>query len=186
MKRAIRQGEPRAIEHIYNKYKPFISKYIGQLGYLDGFVDDLVEDVFLCISEGKFQYSGKTDVQGYLCGIAKNVTRTHLRNSKEYPFHAYPLREDDTPTESGPFVGKIVNPQKDLTLEETEEALEKSLAGLPEKSRQAVELVVIQGFRPFQAAAKAGCSPVVLRNRLCHGLRKLRKDLGKSVKNFEL
>jgi len=82
LKRAIYEKDQYAQKYIYIKYKPAIRQFIKNTGKLDGYIDDLVHEVFVNICNGKCQYSGSTDVRGYLCGVAKNVAKYHIRREK--------------------------------------------------------------------------------------------------------
>ena len=144
----------------------------------------MVQDVLVNICDGKCQYSGNTGVQGYLCGIAKNLVQDHIRKQK-YQIRTYPIGENDTSIESSQHSKTLNNPEKSLELKEIEEALHKAIARLPEKSRQAVILTLIQEIRPYQAPEKVGRSSVIFRNRLHHGLKKLRRELSKFLDFFE-
>lgn len=185
LRKAINSGDSDAITYLYERYKPFLTNYIKQIVASDGDVQDLVEDIFLCICEGKCNYPKNEEVRGYLCGIAKKVVQSHIRK-KKHQIRTNRLWEDEKYTNSfQPVRPNTANqPEKALELSEFRKALREAIAQLPEKSRQAVEFVVIQGIRPCHAAGKAGCSPVVFRNRLSHGLKRLRKNLSKSKKFF--
>jgi len=176
LSKAIRRSDRGAQEYIYIKFASFIRRFIKSSGDFGQQGDDLMQEVFLTLCQGKCQYLGNTDVQGYLCGIAKNVVQNYNRN-KKCRISTYAVREKNASREPHQLEGKINDPEKIVQLKEFEEAVHKAVVRLPEKSRQAVALVLIHKIRPYQAAAKAGCSFVVFRNRLCHGLELLRKEL---------
>jgi len=181
LRRAIYQKDRQAQEYIYVKFKPFIRQSIKNMGSFNEEVDDLVQEIFVNICKGKCQYSGKTDVRGYLCGMAKKAVRSYIRATNRQ-IQANPIDYGDFGTQ---ISSSVNTPEKTLQLKEVKESLYKAIAKLPAKSRKAVELVLIHRIRPYQAAAKADCSPVVFRKRLQHGLKKLRKDLRKFPIFFE-
>ena len=183
LSKAIRRSDRGAQEYIYIKFASFIRRFIKSTGDFDQQGDDLMQEVFLTLCQGKCQYLGNTDVQGYLCGIAKNVVQNYNRN-KKCQVCAQPIRKRDASVRFDQS-NRINDPEKIVQLKEFEEAVHKAVVRLPEKSRQAVELVLIHKIRPYQAAAKAGCSFVVFRNRLCHGLELLRKELSELSDVFE-
>ncbi len=185
LRRAINSGDSDAITYLYKRYKSFLTNYIERKVASNSDAQDLVEDIFLCLCEGKCKYPINEDVRGYLCGIAKNVVQSHLRK-KKYQIRTSRLWKDEKYPESlQPFRANTAGqPEKTLELSEFRKALQEAIAQLPEKSRQAIELVLIQEIRPCHAAEKAGCSPVVFRNRLSHGLKTLRKKFSKFYLTF--
>jgi len=177
--RAIHQGDRQAQEYLYLKFRPFIHQYVKSIGSLDQQVDDLVHDVFLAICQGKCRYSGKTDVRGYLCGIAKHIVQSYIRTEKSRVYACWPGKTDSLGPSVAPNGGGD-GPQEHCQRKEIQAAFCRQIARLPEKSREAVELTLIHNIRPAQAALEANCSLVVFRKRLFRGYKKLRKKLCKS------
>ena len=162
------------LKSIYIKYKPSVRQFIRKTGNLDWHINDLVHEVFVNICEGKCKYSGNTDVQGYLYGIAKNVVKSHIRKEKRR-VHANLIYQNN--------VSIIPNTRTNITSESEncrfikfQETVIQAISKLPKRSSEAVKLVLIHKKTPHQAAMKLGCSSVVFRNRLHYGLKKLRKE----------
>jgi RNA polymerase sigma-70 factor (ECF subfamily) len=161
LKKVCHDACPQAMDEIYSRYKPFLTSYIaGKVRFQDD-VRDLVHAVFLRLCQGKCQYKGDSNVQGYLCGIAKNVLRDYFKTERR---QIRACRIDEVE-----IVGDL------LTVEEAVEYLQKreilvklkeAISELPSKSREAIELVYYKGLKPFEAAQEAGCSYETFRKRL--------------------
>jgi len=171
LQRAVEDGDQEAVGEIYKKHKPFLDNYLAKLEHQDGYAEDLTQDVFLAISQRQGNYAGDTDVRGYLCGIAKNVALgSNRREARQGIAFTDCLLEEILPIHHD-------DPSQYLDLEEIRAAIEQAIAALPEKSRQAIELVYLDGLKPHQAARKLGCPQVVFNNRLARGLWLLRGKL---------
>ncbi len=164
------------MSELYQKYKTFIEKYIAQQVSLNGEGRDLAHAVFLRLCQGGCRYSGETDVRGYLCGIAKNVLREYFRSKRRHiqfiSSIEFAVAGDLMVTRSHTEYPSNI-PYKDEILQ----AIKKEVANLPEKSRQAIELVYFEELALPQAAQKADCSSKVFRARLIHGLDLLSQSL---------
>jgi RNA polymerase sigma factor (sigma-70 family) len=142
--------------------------------------EDLTHDIFLAISNHECKYSGDTDVQGYLCGIAKRLASNNSRKeAMQQMGFGKSLFEEIACLKSD-------EPSENLNIKDIRTSLFEAISRLPEKSRKAVELVLIYNLRPYQAAQKAGCSPEAFRSRLSCGLNILRRKLVNFPKKVEL
>ena len=180
LKKAIETGDTDAIAEIYSTHKPFLKKYLASISNLNGYAEDLTHDLFVAIGSGQCKYNGDTDVQGYLCGMAKRLALiSNMKEAKQYISLGDSLSEEIARN-------KLDEPLENLNIEEIRASLMAAVSALPEKSRQAVELVIFHNFRPYQAAKKVGCSPAALRGRLLCGLNILRRKLANFPKKFAL
>lgn len=133
LKRAIEQNCSESFERIFQKNRDFVENYIAAKIRHGNEVDDLVQIVFMKILEGKCKYKGKSEVQGFLCGIANNVVHNHIRQKKRQ-LHACSLDEIeimDNPTESSHQNKKSSNP---IQNEEIKQILKEAITTLPVKS----------------------------------------------------
>jgi len=184
LKRAIYEKDQYAQKYIYIKYKPAVRQFIKNTAKLDGHIDDLLHEVFVNICEGKCQYSGNTDVRGYLCGIAKNVAKYHIRREKRR-FRVYLIYLNNISIMSD-HPNNLKNKSKKQRFDKLQERLHQAIAKLPKKSREAVELIFVHKIKAPQAAKKMGCSPAIFRDRLHYGLKKLRRKRSNFSDFFEV
>ena len=183
LKRAIDQKDPIAQKYIYVKYKHFIFQFIKTRGDFGEYIDDLVQEVFVNIYDGKCKYSGNSEVRGYLCGIAKNLVKYHIRREQRRVRANLNYKNNVSVKPNHP--ANIIIKSDNYQFVKFHRALRQAIATLPPKSREAVELALIHKIKPYQAAKKLGCSSVIFRNRLHHGLKKLRKEHSKFSNFFQ-
>jgi len=183
LKRAICEKDQYAQKYIYLKYKPAVHQFIKNTGILDGYINDLVHEVFVNICEGKCHYSGNTDVRGYLCGVAKNVAKYHIRREKRRA-HANLIYQNNASTKPN-YPTNMINISENYQFDKFQETLHQAIAKLPKKSREAVELVLIHKMKLSQAAKRLDCSSAIFRDRLHYGLKKLRRECSNFSDFFE-
>ena len=172
LKKAVRQHDQQSQQYVYSKFKPFLCQFIKSIGDFDEQAEALVQDVFVIICAGKCKYSASTDVKSYLCGIAKNVVRKYIRGKKPKNNNYSTSYKNIKLLQSN-----IKTPEEYVQLKEAEQASFNAILKLPEKTRRAVELTIIQEMPYESAAIKVGCSVFAFRSRLQHGLEKLREEL---------
>jgi RNA polymerase sigma-70 factor (ECF subfamily) len=162
LKKACHDACSQSLEMLYNIYKPFLADYIADKVHFQGDVQDIVHAVFLHLCQGKCQYTGDSDVQGYLCGIAKNVLRDYFK-AKRRQIRACSIDDIEI---AGDLLTVEEDPAENLQKQEILVKLKEAIPELPSKSREAIELVYYKGLKPFEAAQEAGCSYETFRKRL--------------------
>jgi len=176
--RVLRQQDPVAMAVLYEKFRACIGRYLHHHVASNDEIMDLIEEVFTCVWQGQCAYDGRSDVQIYLLGIARNIARKHQhREQKRVAVHSS-LRTAASRLSTGKLVDSLYDPEKAIQSKEIQDKLLKTLRRLPQKCCQALELVYIQDLRPYEAAARIGCPFPVFRNRMQYGLTKLRQELG--------
>jgi RNA polymerase sigma-70 factor (ECF subfamily) len=74
---AWRRGDRPAGEELFGRHFPAISRFFRNK-FSEG-IDDLVQQTFLALLEGRERLRADANFRSYLFGIAYNVMRTHLR-----------------------------------------------------------------------------------------------------------
>ena len=124
------------------------------------------------IREGKCNYDGSSDVKSYLFGVAKNLFKQEVTTDKTKTYKLSRVQIE------GDLIVKQDTqecPAESLGITESRQILRKIVAQLPQKSRQAVKLVYIEGVPAKEAAKIAKCDFEIFRNRLSYGLKCLKK-----------
>ncbi len=177
MMRVLSNHDPVAMSALYYKYRELLEKYLFYLTGSHSDTMDLVAELFARIWQGQCKYNGESDVQAYLLGIAKNVARRHRsRELRRNTAHAN-FRNHCIGARIAGLADSTYNPERIIQIREIHEKTLKALKRLPEKSREALELVLIHGIRPCDAATQLGCPFPIFRNRMQYGLAKLRQEL---------
>jgi len=160
---------PKSLTKIYCKYRVIIIDYLGKIGVED-IADDIYQLVFIRIYEGKCNYNSVSDVKWYLSKIAKNIMYEQLRSTNRKLYSPKQIRTLVT--------DNIQNcPHDALETSDIAQILDEAIANLSPKSRQAIELVYLQGKRRSQAAKELGCDYATICDRIKYGLKKLKEKL---------
>lgn len=161
------RGDRAAYGRLYRKYFPVVTAYIATLDGQSNSPEDLAQEVFVRVWQNRARYQPKAAVKTFLLGYAKNV----LRESKARI--ARELHRD---------MGNILNPpphrlQSRTTIENDDRIrfIKKTIARLPDKERQALELVYVGDSSVAKAAEVLKCSAESVHLSLHRARKKLRK-----------
>ncbi len=168
LRKAACQGCRDSLAMIYGKYQPIIHDYLKRAG-ADGMADDICQSVFMRIRMGKCNYDGQAAADNYLCTVAKNILRDYRKAKKETPYP--PNQIDEVNAEH------TIDVQPDpLETAEEQQRLNKLIAELPPKARQAIELALIDTGKDKGALWEHACSdPDAFRMRLGYAIKLLRE-----------
>lgn len=172
LERAVYDQDRNAVAILYAKYHWHIRHYIAShIGPVPD-VEDLAQEVFVEICEGTPRYDGRRNVEAYLHGIARRVTRSYLWR-EAHTIRTIPVGladELDVLRKSRPPRGEVGM----LSEEEFNRVIQDSQALLPSKACEAVKVRFVEGLSAKQAAQKLGCSVDAFRKRLQRAVRTLR------------
>jgi RNA polymerase sigma factor (sigma-70 family) len=141
-----------------------------------GIDEDDYQEALVRIIDKSGQNEIKQENTTLIYGIAKNVRNERLKARKLEIYHLKKLFSLYRRAQSGSYIDKTPE------LEDKFQILKAALAELTPKSRQAIELVFFDGFKPKQAAELIGCNFKVFRKRLAYGLGYIRKKMKKFIK----
>ena len=171
--RAVCHKNRRALAVLYLKYAPQIRSYIAsEVGYIAD-TEDLVQDVFLQLWQGKGRYDGSKGVKPYILGIAENLIRRYYQRTKRTPgtipsdamnglSHKHHIRER-------------FDCEVRFEIKQFRRIVREMESALPPNAREAFHLRFVEGLSPKDAAAKAGCSIGAFYARLERAIKTLRK-----------
>lgn len=151
---AIREGDVRAFEQLYQRYAPGLLGFILQRVPNRSEADELLQETFVRLLKDKRFEPTRATVGTYLYVIARNLTLNHLRDHG--PHRHVPLEDSvqrDWATRSDEA------PDQRLDRHEQLKALELALSALPEAQREAFLLRHRHG-RSYQEIAEITQSPV--------------------------
>lgn len=172
LQKACRQACGESLTLLYRKYRKPICDFLHKRG-ADGLAEDICQEVFCRIHEGRCGYDGSSEVKSYLFGIAKYIHKEEIedRETLSRYFAALQAKYEGYAKSGSSQVFQM--PQS----VQTDNLLAIKIADLPPKASQAIKLVYQEGVPAVKAAAAANCSFKMFRKRLCYGLRVLRKNL---------
>jgi len=171
--RAVCQKNKRALAILYLKYAPQVRSYIASEVSFIADPEDLVQDIFLQLWQGKGRYDGSKGVRSYILGIAENLIRRYYRRTKRSPgtipsdamnglSHKHHIRER-------------FDCEGRFEIKHFKRIVREMESSLSPKAREAVRLRFVEGLSLKDAAAKAGCSIGAFYARLERAVKALRK-----------
>lgn len=129
--------------------------------------EDVSQETFIRVWKAAPRWqSGQAQVSTWMCRIAINLCYDRLRRRREVPTDAPPERADTAPDQEAAMVQ-----------DETGGRIFAALARLPDRQRQAVELVHFQEMSNIDAAETMAISVEAVESLLARGRRKLRAIL---------
>jgi len=161
---AVCHKDRRALATLYLKYAPQVRSYIASHVSRVADIEDLVQDVFLQVCQGKGHYDSAKGVKPYLFGIARNVIRRYYRE-KEKAILSIPA--DSINGFSLTYCMRNgIGPVRRISAKEWKRILAGSGIQLSAGLREAIELRFIEGLSCEEAARKIGCSKRAFRKRI--------------------
>jgi RNA polymerase sigma-70 factor, ECF subfamily len=163
-----RTGDPQSIATLYRRHAPVLLRYLVRFTGDRRDAEDILQDSFLRLLEGRGNYDGRGHFRAWLFTIATRIAtdrgRQRRRRNELLRLHlASPLG-----------IEEFVAPQ---TTNDFRVQVVAALATLPPEYTQAFHLRVVEGFAYRDMAKICACSEGTLRSRVHHALRRLRQML---------
>ena len=169
---AAQAGDGAAYAALLRDCIPFIRTVVAGVGVPAGAVDDGVQNVLLTIHRVRHTYDPRQPFTPWLRTIAQRRAIDMLRSAgrrRRRELHA-PLQYESHPDPSLAASG---------TVERADDAtrLRVAVAGLPDRQRQAVELLGLQELTLEEAASASGRTKTALKVNLHRALKALRRRM---------
>ncbi len=168
----VADGDEKAFAEIVERHGPMVYRVCYRILRDHHACEDAVQAVFAILVKKARSIRRRGSVSSWLHGTARNVALYQLRQTvrkrkREEMFAMYHS------------ITKDADQVDESTRKAILDALDRALAGLSARQREAVVLRYLQGRSVQGAAAVAGCSEDALRRRASDGLDKLRKRLSR-------
>ncbi|MHC5060586.1 MAG: RNA polymerase sigma factor [Planctomycetota bacterium] len=180
LRKACRDGCRTSLAEIYRKYNSSIYGYLKKNAPNHDTAEDILQEVFRQVMEGKCRYDGSSDPLNYLIGVAgillkKELSKVKADCSAILPNDFAELLEDNSNQ----------SPIERLQAIELRQKLQAEISRLPVASRTAIESVYWDEKTSPDAAKGLGCSYNALHKRIQYALGELKKSkIFKSI-NFD-
>jgi len=172
--RQLGKGNGTSFQVLYERYQGPIYRFSLHMAGDTATANETTQEVFMSlICNSKAYDPAKGSVAGYLFGIARNLTRRHLRLRRL----EVPLPEEGAEGEH--ILASDVSVLEELSSSELLDCLRKAILALPEAYRETVVLCDLEEMSYAGAAEVLGCSPGTVASRL-HRARALLKTKLKS------
>ncbi len=169
---AAQRGDASAYRKLLEELLPVVRRLVRARLYDASMAEDVVQNALLSIHRARHTYRPERPLGPWMRAIVRNATFDALRQQKR-------RRERELPVEA---IDRLVDSASEAATESARELspeLASALAALPEKQRQAVELIQVHGFSVAQAALREKVSPGALKVRAHRGYRAMRARLEK-------
>ncbi|MEM7306684.1 MAG: RNA polymerase sigma factor [Planctomycetota bacterium] len=153
----ILSGDGGAAETLVERHLDALYEFVHyRVGGDRASAEDVVQDTLLVALQGLGGFDGRSTLHTWLCGIAKNKIRAHLRKRRPRPMEDV-LAEADA--EIHTILARVSEePLPDWVVErqETQELVGATLSSLPPDYRQALVDKYVEGMTVAEMARKNG------------------------------
>ncbi len=171
--KSMQAGDTAAFDVLYDRYWNMVKTRISRIVYDVAAQEDLLQNVFLKLWTHSSQWTGKGELGAWLQKIATNTALNHLRSKKRHPAQSLESKELTNPIADT----ELISPDEAMHLIELRQALETTIASLPEQQREVIKYVYEKELN-LQETADAMDIPVgTVKSRLYHAKSKLKDAL---------
>jgi len=157
----------RAFAALYQRQAPLLRRFVQRRVFRQDDVEDLVQQTFLRLHLVREVYRTGEPLRPWLCTIAANLIRDHLRMKQRRPELSYELTAH---TRDEP----CVDPTE---IEQADPAIEAAMAHLSEVTQRIMQEHFMQERPLVEIAHELGEKPATVRVRLHRGCKRLRDQL---------
>jgi RNA polymerase sigma-70 factor, ECF subfamily len=171
--RQIAKGSEQAFSAVYDRYQGPIYRFVLHMSGNSATAEEVTQEVFMkLITNPKSYDSSKGSLAAYMFGIARNLTRRCMADSRlDLPLDDHLFEADDNePASSLDILAELSN--ADLL-----ESLRNAILALPESYREVVVLCDLQELNYDSAAELLGCPAGTVASRLHRARTMLRTKL---------
>jgi RNA polymerase sigma-70 factor (ECF subfamily) len=167
----LRAGDPAAFDVVHAAFNTRLFNFLVRLSRSRDVAEDLLEETWVRLVTHAGRLRPETSLGSWLFTVARNLHVSYRRSRA--------LEESHTPALMGlwPTGSHRASPFEEAAASEVERRIEAALAALPERYREVLLLVGIEGLRPAEAAIVCGVSAETLRQRLSRARALLRRRL---------
>lgn len=165
----VARGDREAIAELYDRHATLVYSVALRVTRDDALAQDVVQDVFVTAWRKAALYDHeRAGVATWLATIARNRAVDRLRaehRDRQQPGELPELESDDVPLDAALLDG------------ERSTAVRQSLAAMPPRQREVLELMYFRGLSQSEVAERLGVPLGTVKSRAFHGLQRLRELL---------
>ena len=167
---AAQRGDSAAYEKLLLELLPHLRRFVRRRLRDPETGEDVVQAVFVSMHRARHTYRSERPFGPWLHAIARNAVTDQLRSIQRRAGREISLETEGLPE---PAARALPVADAGLSLE-----LQRALASIPERQREAVLLIHLEELSVAEAAAWVGISQGALKLRAHRGYRALRAQLG--------
>src|SRR5262245_19688152 len=166
--RQVAAREPQAFDTLYQRYAPYLRRFLRHRLPHPDLVDDVCHDVLLVAWQQAARFQAKARLSTWLCGIAQHrAQKAWKRVTRQYA----------APRPTAPARTAAADPAMLLWHQEQHQGLARAVAQLSPDLRLVVEAAYYQGASCEAIATRLGCPVGTVQTRLMRARRRLRVAL---------
>ena len=172
-------GDREAMTCLMRRHSKRLRRYLAGIVKGSPDVTDLVQESSIRVFQHRADFNNKASFSTWLYTIAYHLAIDLLRRRSRRPMHV-----SLSDCNGGMLHGAAeelndgsLTPSEQLEADEQASVLEAALAGLPDKLRLPLTLVVFENFSQAEIAARLRCSPKAVEMRIYHARGRLRAEL---------
>ena len=168
----LRAGDAWALEQVYNTYADMLAYKLHKLIKIEAVIEELHQDVFLKLWNGRHNLAADTNLKAYLLVIAKNLAMDFYRRAAKD-------RELERQLVAHLNLGyDHIEPL--LEAKETSTVLEQLIALLPPQRQRVFRLIKQQGKSYEEASLYFGVSMSTIKDHMAKSSDFIRRELSKN------
>lgn len=170
MMAAAQRGDAEAYRTLLDEIIPAVRGMVLSRVFDRTAAEDVVQNVLLSIHRARHTYRPERPFKPWLSAVTRNAIIDSFRESgrrRDREVEVELIEEFAAPVGEGHPDEAEISP-----------VLAEAIAELPEKQREAVRLVQVEGLSIAEAAKRAGVTPGALKVRAHRGYKALRRSLG--------
>jgi RNA polymerase sigma-70 factor (ECF subfamily) len=160
-------ADERAFASLYQSQAPLLRRFVQKRLFRADDVEDIVQQTFLRLHAVRESYRAGEPVRPWLCTIAANLVRDHLRKQQRRPEVSFERARH----------ARFEPRAEPAELAEPNRALGAALEHLSEITQRIMEEHFAQDRPLVEIARELGENPATVRVRLHRGCRRLREQL---------
>jgi RNA polymerase sigma-70 factor (ECF subfamily) len=171
------EGDRDAFGVLVHRYQRLVFRIVGGFLANRADVEEVAQEAFLRAFAGLSGFKSGSPFGPWIARIATHASYDRLRRRKRGPEVAW---EDLSPEEQR-AAQTLATGGDPVDRTATRDVLERAMASLGPKDRQALILADVQGLTPAEVGAVLGCSPLAARIRLHRARRAMREMVARLV-----
>jgi len=173
----LQNGDDLALNEIMTRWQTRLRSHLFRLTGDQSVADDLAEETFVRVYQGRARYRPTAAFSTWLFAIAANLFRDLARWKQRHPTVTI---HDSDGTGTG-LEATLSDPHPDAAVQlvrtETAAAVRDAVLSLPEEQRQAIVLSEYEGLSHEEIGQITKCSPKAVESRLYRARAILREKL---------
>jgi RNA polymerase sigma-70 factor (ECF subfamily) len=170
----LRRRDAAAFDAVYDAFRSRLFSFLLRSCRRRDVAEDLLEETWLRVVTSAPELRPDTRLAPWLFTVARNLYWSYCRS------RMVEERFDAALPNLWPAARTRPSPFEEAAASELEQRIERALAALPARTREALVLVGIEGLTPTEAAGVCGITPETMRQRLARARAVLSEMIGAS------